>query len=91
MSRWSDPFHSDRRLRPLGGHDHEKIWMAAIDSTRPRSDPSHPAFYIPGRSSRGSTPGPSSRWSPACPTGDVQHGSGLLTGFCRDGYALLPR
>jgi hypothetical protein len=43
---WSDPRYHDISTTPTT----KKLWVAAIDlSAAPGSDPSHPAFYLPGQ------------------------------------------
>jgi hypothetical protein len=48
-----NPWWSDPRWKPIGGQygpTTKKIWVAAIDpSAPPGSDPSAPAFYLPGQ------------------------------------------
>jgi hypothetical protein len=45
---WSDPRH--QRLAGEDGVTTKKLWMAAIDpSAQPGTDPSRPAFYLPGQ------------------------------------------
>ena len=48
-----NPWWSDPRFRPIGGQfgpTTKKIWVSAIDgSPTEGTDPSHPAFYLPGQ------------------------------------------
>jgi len=48
-----NPWWSDPRFKPIGGQfgaTPKKIWVAAIDpNAASGSDPSHPAFYLPGQ------------------------------------------
>ena len=86
---WSDPRFHDLSATPTP----KKLWVAAIDLNAPAgTDPSHPAFYLPGQellagNSRGFwVVDPCHANATACETGDECCG-----GFCRageDGGAL---
>ncbi len=73
-----DPFLSDPRdYDPTTGVTTKKLWVAAIDlSATPGTDPSHPAFYLPGQellagNSRGYwVVDPCEKNGAACLTGD---------------------
>jgi hypothetical protein len=81
-----DPWTSDPRLYPwLDQITDKKMWVAAIDMNgKPGTDPSHPAFYLPGQelhagNSRGYwTVEPCRANGQACVTGDQCCG-----GFCQ--------
>lgn len=65
----------------------KKLWMAAIDlNAKPGTDPSHPAFYIPGQELKGINSRPFVTLQP-CVTdrGTCRTGVDCCTGFCRDG------
>ena len=83
-----DPWTSDPRLYPwLDEITDKKMWVAAIDmNAQPGTDPSHPAFYLPGQelhagNSRGYwTVEPCRANGQACVAGDQCCG-----GFCQPG------
>ena len=84
-----DPWDADPRNVDIHGDDPtpKKIWMAAIDlNAKPGTDPSHPAFYIPGQELKGVNSRPFFALQP-CITdnGTCQTGIDCCTGFCRDG------
>jgi len=79
---WSDPRFHDISQAPTP----KKLWVAAIDlSAKPGTDPSHPAFYLPGQellagNSRG-------YWvvDPCMPNGSTcQTGDECCGGYCED-------
>jgi hypothetical protein len=80
---WSDPRYHDISATPTP----KKLWVAAIDlNAPPGTDPSHPAFYLPGQellagNSRGYwVVDPCKASGTSCETGDECCG-----GFCRAG------
>lgn len=81
-----NPYHSDPRYHDLTQHPTpKKLWVAAIDlNAEPGTDPSHPAFYLPGQellagNSRGYwVVDPCKSDGNECDTGDECCG-----GFCR--------
>lgn len=82
-----DPFLSDpRNFDPATGITTKKLWVAAIDlNAKPGTDPSHPAFYLPGQelhagNSRGYwVVDPCEPNGSSCLTGDQ-----CCSGFCED-------
>jgi hypothetical protein len=65
----------------------KKLWMTAIDlNAKAGTDPSHPAFYIPGQELKGINSRPFVTLQP-CVTdrGTCRTGVDCCTGFCRDG------
>jgi len=80
-----DPFLSDPRdYDPSASATTKKLWVAAIDlNAPPGSDPSHPAFYLPGQellagNSRGYwVVDPCEKAGQSCETGDQ-----CCTGYC---------
>ncbi len=79
---WSDPRFHDISQTPTP----KKLWVAAIDlNAKPGTDPSHPAFYLPGQellagNSRG-------YWvvDPCMPNGSsCQTGDECCGGYCED-------
>ncbi|HEX8794779.1 MAG TPA: hypothetical protein VF765_27725 [Polyangiaceae bacterium] len=82
-----DPFLSDpRNYDPSTGITTKKLWVAAIDlNAKPGSDPSHPAFYLPGQelhagNSRGYwVVDPCEPNGSTCLTGDQ-----CCSGYCED-------
>jgi hypothetical protein len=95
----SDPrdFHTNQPCTPDLGDNPDcyttkKIWMAAIDlNPKPGTDPSHPAFYIPGQEIKGTNSRPFFALQP-CVTdrGTCSTGVDCCSGFCRDGYCSPP-
>jgi hypothetical protein len=83
-----NPWHSDPRFTDISQTPTtKKLWVAAIDlNATPGTDPSHPAFYIPGQElMAGNTRGywvvdPCKPDGNSCETGDECCG-----GFCRQG------
>jgi hypothetical protein len=78
---WSDPRANDISATPTT----KKLWVAAIDlNAKPGTDPSHPAFYLPGQellagNSRGYwVVDPCQKDGTSCVTGDECCG-----GYCR--------
>ena len=89
-----DPWQSDPREVDIHGDDPttKKLWMAAIDlNAKPGTDPSHPAFYIPGQELHGVNSRPFFALEP-CVTdrGACISGIDCCTGFCRDGLCAPP-
>jgi hypothetical protein len=82
-----DPFLSDpRNYDPATGVTTKKLWVAAIDlNAKPGTDPSHPAFYLPGQelhagNSRGYwVVDPCEPNGSSCLTGDQ-----CCSGYCED-------
>jgi hypothetical protein len=82
-----DPFSSDPRDFDLSATPTtKKLWVAAIDlNAKPGTDPSHPAFYLPGQellagNSRGYwVVDPCEQNGSSCLTGDQ-----CCSGFCED-------
>ncbi len=82
-----DPFLSDpRNYDPVTGVTTKKLWVAAIDlNAKPGTDPSHPAFYLPGQelhagNSRGYwVVDPCEPNGTSCLTGDQ-----CCSGYCED-------
>jgi len=82
-----DPFLSDpRNYDPATGITTKKLWVAAIDlNAKPGTDPSHPAFYLPGQelhagNSRGYwVVDPCEPNGSSCLTGDQ-----CCSGYCED-------
>jgi hypothetical protein len=88
------PWESDPRQFDIHGDDPttKKIWMAAIDlNAKPGTDPSHPAFYIPGQEIKGVNSRPFFALQP-CVTdrGTCDTGVDCCSGFCRDGFCTPP-
>jgi hypothetical protein len=89
-----DPWEADPREQDIHGDNPttKKLWMAAIDlSAKPGTDPSHPAFYIPGQEIHGVNSRPFFALQP-CITdrGSCTSGIDCCTGFCRDGLCAPP-
>ncbi|HEX4336364.1 MAG TPA: hypothetical protein VH062_10655 [Polyangiaceae bacterium] len=89
-----DPWEADPREEDIHGDDPttKKLWMAAIDlNAKPGTDPSHPAFYIPGQEIHGVNSRPFFALQP-CVTdrGSCTSGIDCCTGFCRDGLCAPP-
>jgi hypothetical protein len=89
-----DPWQADPRDYDIHGDDPttKKLWMAAIDlNAKPGTDPSHPAFYIPGQELHGVNSRPFFALQP-CVTdrGDCSSGIDCCSGFCRDGLCAPP-
>ena len=89
-----DPWEADPREQDLHGDNPttKKLWMAAIDlNAKPGTDPSHPAFYIPGQEIHGVNSRPFFALQP-CVTdrGACTSGVDCCTGFCRDGLCAPP-
>ncbi len=89
-----DPWQSDPREEDIHGDDPttKKLWMAAIDlNAKPGTDPSHPAFYIPGQELHGVNSRPFFALQP-CITdrGACSSGIDCCTGLCRDGLCAPP-
>lgn len=99
----SDPFHSDPRE-----HDThvactsdkadecfttKKLWMAAIDlNAPPGTDPSHPAFYIPGQEIKGTNSRPFFALQPCISDAGVcSTGVDCCSGYCYDGFCRPPK
>jgi hypothetical protein len=84
-----DPWESDPRNFDIHGDNPttKKIWMAAIDlNGTPGTDPSHPAFYIPGQELKGVNSRPFTALSPCISDrGTCVTGVDCCSGFCRDG------
>jgi hypothetical protein len=82
-----DPFLSDPRdYDPTTSATTKKLWVAAIDlNAKPGTDPSHPAFYLPGQellacNSRGYwVVDPCEQNGVTCLTGDQ-----CCSGYCED-------
>lgn len=89
----SDPWHADPRDHDIRTNiTTKKLWMAAIDlNPKPGTDPSHPAFYIPGQEIKGVNSRPFLALQP-CVTdrGTCTTGIDCCTGFCRDGLCRPP-
>jgi hypothetical protein len=88
------PWESDPRNVDIHGDDPttKKIWMAAIDlNAKPGTDPSHPAFYIPGQEIKGVNSRPFFALQPCISDrGTCATGIDCCTGFCRDGLCMPP-
>ncbi|HVW27011.1 MAG TPA: hypothetical protein VHC69_16715 [Polyangiaceae bacterium] len=89
-----DPWESDPRDYDIHADNPttKKLWMAAIDlNAKPGTDPSHPAFYIPGQELHGVNSRPFFALQP-CITdrGDCTSGIDCCSGFCRDGLCAPP-
>jgi hypothetical protein len=88
-----DPWQADPRNHDIRTDiTTKKLWMAAIDlNPKPGTDPSHPAFYIPGQEIKGVNSRPFLALQP-CVTdrGTCQTGIDCCTGFCRDGLCREP-
>jgi hypothetical protein len=71
----------------------KKIWMAAIDlNPTPGTDPSHPAFYIPGQEIKGTNSRPFFALQPCISDAGVcSTGVDCCSGFCYDGYCRPPK
>lgn len=94
----SGPFESDPRRfdthtpctsdKTSGCYTTKKLWMAAIDlNPKPGTDPSHPAFYIPGQEIKGTNSRPFFALQPCISdAGECSTGVDCCTGFCYDGY-----
>jgi hypothetical protein len=80
---WSDPREHDltKDVTP------KKLWMAALDlDPKPGTDPSHPAFYIPGQELRGSNSRPFFALDPCVDDGGAcSSGVDCCGGYCVDG------
>jgi hypothetical protein len=89
----SDPWASDPRSHDIKKDiTTKKLWMAAIDlNAKPGTDPSHPAFYIPGQEIQGVNSRPFLALQP-CITdrGTCTTGIDCCTGFCRNGLCAPP-
>ncbi|HEX3593779.1 MAG TPA: hypothetical protein VHU80_01720, partial [Polyangiaceae bacterium] len=89
-----DPWEADPREQDLHGDDPttKKLWMAAIDlNPKAGTDPSHPAFYIPGQEIHGVNSRPFFALQP-CITdrGTCTSGIDCCSGFCRNGLCAPP-
>jgi hypothetical protein len=71
----------------------KKIWMAAIDlNAPPGTDPSHPAFYIPGQEIKGTNSRPFFALQPCISDAGVcSTGVDCCSGFCYDGFCKPPK
>jgi hypothetical protein len=99
----SDPFHSDPREhdthvactsdKTTECYTTKKLWMAAIDlNAPPGTDPSHPAFYIPGQEIKGTNSRPFFALQPCISDAGVcSTGVDCCTGFCYDGFCRPPK
>jgi hypothetical protein len=99
----SDPFHSDPREHDTHTpctsdqtnecYTTKKLWMAAIDlNAAPGTDPSHPAFYIPGQEIKGTNSRPFFALQPCISdAGECSTGIDCCSGACYDGYCRPPR
>jgi hypothetical protein len=89
----SDPWAADPREHDIRKDiTTKKLWMAAIDlNAKPGTDPSHPAFYIPGQEIQGVNSRPFLALQP-CITdrGTCNTGIDCCTGFCRNGLCATP-
>jgi len=67
--------------------------MAAIDlNATPGTDPSHPAFYIPGQEIQGTNSRPFFALQPCISDAGVcSTGVDCCSGFCTDGYCRPPQ
>ncbi len=87
-----DPFNDGTVIDGLPTSEQKKLWVAAVDINAPAgSDPSHPAFYLPGQELQaGNARGfwvvdPCKQNGQSCETGDE-----CCNGFCRnDGTGKL--
>jgi hypothetical protein len=70
----------------------KKLWMAALDlNAAPGTDPSHPAFYIPGQEIKGTNSRPFFALAPCVSDrGTCSTGIDCCSGFCTDGYCSPP-
>jgi hypothetical protein len=70
----------------------KKIWVAAIDANAaPGSDPSHPAFYLPGQESASGNVRAFAALSPCKVDGEsCETGIDCCSGFCIDGKCGAP-
>jgi hypothetical protein len=89
-----DPWEADPREQDIRDQNPttKKIWMAALDlNAKPGTDPSHPAFYIPGQELHGVNSRPFFALQP-CITdrGSCTTGVDCCSGFCRDGLCAPP-
>jgi hypothetical protein len=68
----------------------KKLWMAAIDlDAPPGTDPSHPAFYIPGQELHGVNSRPFFALDPCVSdAGRCTTGIDCCSGYCYDGYCV---
>lgn len=83
-----DPWWSDPREHDLGADvTPKKLWMAALDlNPKPGTDPSHPAFYVPGQELHGSNSRPFFALDPCINDGGpCSTGVDCCGGYCVDG------
>jgi hypothetical protein len=89
----SDPWASDPREHDIRVDiATKKLWMAAIDlNAKPGTDPSHPAFYIPGQELKGINSRPFFALEPCLSDrGTCRTGIDCCSGFCRNGLCQPP-
>jgi hypothetical protein len=84
-----DPWWSDPREHDLSADvTPKKLWMAALDlNPKPGTDPSHPAFYVPGQELHGSNSRPFFALDPCIDDGGTcSTGVECCGGYCVDGH-----